>query len=268
VTTRSPCDEIAADAVGLAALPVGASERTRAEAHAATCAACARSLADAHRLLAMLGAAELPAPSAAALKNASAAILADWDVLPAPASVPARAARGRLEATIAAAVLAAWALPLALARRPVAGGRGLAASFGLAALAAIASAATISLGGVAAVAFPVISAAASLLSGSGSALAAGPGLHCAFIEGLMAFGAAGVAWGASRLLARRAPSVALLSAAMGGGALAGHAALNETCGAATELPHALVFHTGPVALAVALAFVAAGAARRAPAPLT
>jgi len=259
VTTRSLCDEIAADAAAWEAMPADAPERVRAEAHAATCPTCARALAEGRRLLELLDAAALPAPSAAALRNASASILAELD-----AATPARAGAGRLAGAVAATVVAMWAVPLALSRRPIAGGRELAASLGLALLAAVASAATITLGGAVAVAFPVISAAASLLAGSGYELAAGPGLHCALIEGLVAAGAGLATWGVARALGRRALDAPVWVAALGGGALAGHAALHETCAAATQVPHTLVFHTGPVLLAVALAFAVTKNTLRAP----
>ena len=135
-------------------------------------------------------------------------------------------------------------------------------------VAAVASAATITLGGAVAVAFPVVSAAAALLAGSGYALAAGPGLHCALIEGLTAAGAGLATWAAARAFGRRSVDPALYAAALGGGALAGHAALHETCAAAAQVPHVLVFHTGPVLLAVGLAFALAGSLKRPVPPAT
>ena len=78
--------------------------------------------------------------------------------------------------------------------------------------------------------------------------------------------AAGVgvaAWVAARGLAKAAPKPEVNVAAVGGGALAGHAALRPACGGATELPHLLVFHTGPVALVVGLGLLLTTSARRA-----
>jgi hypothetical protein len=253
VTPRTPCDEIAADAVGLLALPADAAERAGAEEHARTCAACARALAEGRQVLSMLDAASLPAPSSAALARASAAVLAELD---------ARAGAVRITAAVLAAVVAAWALPLALARAPIATGTPFALSFALAAVAAIASAATVRWGGRLAVAFPLLSALSALLAGTGRALDGAGGLHCASIEAMTAGGVAAVAWLATRGLAKSAPKPEVVVAAVGGGALAGHAALHLACGAATELPHLLVFHTGPVALAVGLAFVVTASARR------
>jgi hypothetical protein len=246
VTERTPCTEIAADALALVALPPGAPERARAEEHARSCADCARSLAEAREMLAMLDVAAPPSPSPSALARAAAPVLAELDAL-----AGARASAGRLAGAVAAAVLAAWALPLALARGPL--GPGSALSFGLAALAAAASVATVRWGGRVAAVFPLLSALTALAVGRGPAL--DPTFGCPMVEALTAVGAGAVTWLAARALARAAPSPQVIVAAVGGGALAGHAALHLACGAATELPHLLVFHTGPVALAVGLALL-------------
>lgn len=234
------CTEISADALALVALPPGAPERARAEEHARSCDACARLLAEAREMLAMLDVAAPPPPSPAALARAAAPVLADLD---------ARAAAGRLAGAVAAAVLAAWALPLALSRGPLNSGSAL--SFALAALAAAASVATVRWGGRVAVAFPLLSVFTALAVGRGSALDATFG--CPLVEALTAAGAGAAAWLAARALGRSAVRPQVMVAAVGGGALAGHAALHLACGAATELPHLLVFHTGPVVLAVGLA---------------
>jgi hypothetical protein len=259
VTTGTPCDEIAADAVGLMALPAEAPERARAEEHARTCAACTRALAEGRRVLTRLDAATLPPPSPTALARASAAVLAELD------AAGARAGAGRVAAAVAAAVVAAWALPLALARAPIAavGSSPFALSLGLAALAAIAAAATVRWGGRLAVVFPILSAVTALVAGTGRALDATSGLHCVAIEAMTAGGVAAAAWLATRGLAPSTPKPEVVVAAVGGGALAGHAALHLACGAATELPHLLIFHTGPVALGVGLALVVAASRGRA-----
>jgi hypothetical protein len=247
--TQLPCAEIAADALALVALPPNAPERARAEEHARSCDACARALAEAREMMAMLDVAAVPPPSPAALARAAAPVLADLD---------ARAAAGPLAGAVAAAVLAAWALPLALARGPLNSGSAL--SFALAALAAAASVATVRWGGRVAAVFPVLSALTALAVGRGPALDATFG--CPLVEALTAAGAGAVAWLAARAFARSAPSPQVTIAAVGGGALAGHAALHLVCGAATELPHVLVFHTGPVVLAVGLAMLLARGLRR------
>jgi hypothetical protein len=257
VTARTPCDEIAADAAALAALPAGALERARAEEHARTCAPCARALDEGQRLLAALAAATLPAPTPAALERAKAAVLAELD-----AEAGARGWAGRLALGVAAAVVAAWAVPLALAKAPIATGAPFALSLGLAALAAVATVATVRWGGRLAVVFPLLSALTALAVGRGPSLDAAGGLHCALVEGMTAAGVGVAAWLLGRAFARTAPRARLVVAGVGGGALAGHAALHLACGGATELPHVLAFHTGPVALVVALALVVAGGVAR------
>jgi hypothetical protein len=263
VTTRPPCDEIAADAMGLVALPREAPERARAEEHARTCADCTRALTDSRHLLGMVDVAlaALPAPSPAALARASAAVLAELE--PRRGAVAATAGAGRLAGAVAAAVIAAWALPLALARGPIAAGAPFALSFGLAAVAAVASVATVRWGGRVAAVFPLLSALTAFLVGTGRALDAAGGLHCALVETMTAAGVGAAAWLAARGVAKAPPRPDVVVAAVGGGALAGHAALHLACGAATELPHVLVFHTGPVAIFVALALVLTASARRA-----
>lgn len=265
MSPRTPCDEIAADAMALVALPAEAPERRAAEVHARTCADCARALASGRQLLTMLDGAlaAMPAPSPAALARASDPVLAE---LAAEKNVAgARAGAGRLAAAVAAAVVGAWALPLALARGPIATGAPFALSLGLALVAAVATVATVRWGGRVALVFPLLSAVSAVLVGTGRALDASGGLHCAFTEAMTAGGVGIVAWLAARGLAKSPPPPAVVVAAVGGGALAGHAALHLACGGAAELPHVLVFHTGPVVLAVGLALLLAGASRGAPA---
>jgi hypothetical protein len=245
------CDELTADAAGLMTLPPEAPERARAEEHARTCAACARALEEGRRLLLALDAAAPPLPPAAPLRAAAEPILRD--ILRDLAATPARRASPAIAA--AATALASWALPLALARRPIEGGRTLGASIALGLVAALAAATTVTTGGLAAGAFPVISAIVSLIAGEGGAFRPHIGIHCALTELALATGAAlAVALATWR---RWAGDAVVLVAAAGGGALAGQAALHETCPSATELPHLLLFHTGPVMLAVALAVAAA-----------
>jgi hypothetical protein len=219
-------------------------------------------LGQARQLLGLVDAAlaALPAPSPAALARASTPVLAD--LAAGRSAAAARASAGRLAGAVAAAVIAAWALPLALARNPIATGAPFALSFGLAALAAVASVATVRWGGRIAAVFPALSALAAFLVGTGRELDAAGGLHCAFVETVTTAGVAAAAWLAARGLAKAPPRPDVVVAAVGGGALAGHAALHLACGAATELPHVLVFHTGPVALFVGLALLLTAAARR------
>jgi hypothetical protein len=261
VTTR-PCDAIAADALALVAQPEGEPDRVRAEGHARTCADCTRALGEARNLLGLVDVAlgALPAPSPAALARASASVLGELDRE--RSTVAARAGAGRLAAAVAAAVVGAWALPLALARNPIATGSPFALSLGLAALAAVAAVATVRWGGRVAAVFPLLSALSAFLVGTGRALDAASGVHCALVETMTTVGVGATAWLAARAITKTAPRPDIVVAAVGGGALAGHAALHLACGAATELPHVLAFHTGPVALFVALALLWTAASRR------
>ncbi|HEX4406814.1 MAG TPA: hypothetical protein VH560_18375 [Polyangia bacterium] len=222
-----------------------------AEAHARTCAACARALEDGRRLLALLGQATLPEPSATALARASATILAELGEIDA-----SRAVAGKLAAVVSAAVLATWALPLALMRAPL-GGRALAFSIALAAVAAVSTALTIAVSKRDGLLFFAASLAMAFVTGSGATLGPAVGLHCAAIEALTAATAGVAAWVATHAFGRRTLDRRVLIGALGGGALAGHAALDVGCGMSSALPHVLVFHTGPVVLALGVALLIA-----------
>jgi len=98
----SACDELRANAAGIAALPAGDPEREAYLAHARACAGCMEALREGEKVVAALGSAGLPPPSSRALQRASAPILAEL----APS-------RWRLRA---AAVLAAFAVPMLFSR--------------------------------------------------------------------------------------------------------------------------------------------------------
>jgi hypothetical protein len=256
------CERIAADAAGLMALPADAPERREAEAHAREHAACAQALAEAARLFEALDAAPPPPPpSEEALARAAAPILADLG----GGSRRDRGTIARLAVAVGSAAVASWALPLALARRPLTGGQTWWGSVALAAIAALTAATTVASGGVLAGAFPIASACAAIVAGVGGssdALAPGSGVHCALLELATAAAAVVLGWGLARLLRAPVRGTGLLVAAAGGGALAGQAALHETCSASTSLPHLLVFHTGAVLIALVLALLAAARVAR------
>lgn len=253
MSAQQTCDEIRADAAGLMALPANAPERERAETHARTCAGCAGALEAGRRLLALIEAAPLPAPSPAALQRASAAILADFDGAP------------RFAAIVVGIVLAAWAIPLALTRAPITAGMDLGVSLMLVAFAAVSASLVITKAGRGGFIFVLASALLGLWPSEGMmALEIPVGAHCALIEGLTAAGAGLAAFLVARAMGRAAFEKPVLLAGLGGGALAGHAALQIACTASHSLSHAAVFHTGPVALAVGLALLLASqSARRA-----
>ena len=96
MTERQPiCDQIAADAAGLMAMPAQAPERKRAEEHARGCDHCTRALEEARQLLAVIDGKLVPAPSAAALDRAQAPIVREFQGAP------------RFAAIVCAAVIAA-----------------------------------------------------------------------------------------------------------------------------------------------------------------
>jgi hypothetical protein len=249
---QPPCDEIEAQAPSLMAMTADAPERQRAEAHARSCVPCARALQEGRQLLALIEGQPLPAPSPAALQRAAAPILRELQGAP------------RFAAVVAAAVLAAWALPLAMMRTPVTPGRALASSIALGVLAALTSAFVVTRAGRGAGLFVLLSAVSVIVPGATGGLETLLGLHCALTEALTAAGVGAAAFLAARALGVAVADKRVLASALGGGALAGHAALEVGCRASHGVPHVLSFHTAPVALAVVLALlVASRTARRA-----
>jgi hypothetical protein len=235
------------------ALPEGAPEREQAEAHAKTCPGCAAALAEGRRLMALIEAAPLPAPSPAAMQRASAAIRADFEGAP------------RFAVAVVAMVLAAWALPLALTRAPITLGMDLGVSIMLVSFAALSASLVITKAGRGGFLFVLGSVLLGLWPTQGlNEFEAHVGAHCALIEALTAAGVGLGALAVARVVGRAALEKPVLLAGLGGGALAGHAALQIGCSASHSVSHAFVFHTGPVALAVGLAlYLASAAARRA-----
>ena len=229
----SACDELRANAAGIAALPAGDPEREAWLAHARGCAGCMEALREGEKVVGALGSAGLPPPSSRALQRASAPILAQL----APS-------RWRLRA---AAVLVAFAVPMLFSRNR--DWEGWAAALLALVLATVLSATA---GVVRAGAWVALAASAGFaiaaggihgFSGSGEELAARIGLDCFGLEMLGAAVAAGaVLWREGRD-ARALPAVAAA------GALAAQAALHLTCGAHDQATHLWVFHVGAIAAA-------------------
>ncbi|GAC1343737.1 MAG: hypothetical protein NVSMB23_17900 [Myxococcales bacterium] len=254
-------EEVQENAGGLAALPPGDAERLAAYAHARTCESCRRALSQGEALQRVLGAVALPAPAPAALRRASAEILAELRAHAPGRSgrLPSRASRWAPVAPALAAA-ASWALLLAATRHPFhPGAAGESAVFALAG----AACAALALTALRSWALP-----AALLASAALVLAnAGPG------PGLMALGAqclaAEVASGALPLaltaflaLRGKVSGGALLYAGVAaGGALAGQAALQLTCPASTASAHLAAFHFAGV---VAAALIGAGVSRAPP----
>jgi len=245
------CSEIAALATDYVEGHLGAAERERYQAHLAGCDACAtfaRQLQVTSRAVAAMPEPQVPL----ALRGELLARFDEWSSRREGAGVQAAAARPRWVARASAlAALAAFGVLLALSRRPsrsaadwvvalllagvaaVLAGRGGRVTWGLAAVAAAAS------------------AGAALVGGPG-ALEPGTGLDCLLLELATAAGTAGTLW-----LAFRGGPAALTGSSSGAlavaGALAGAASLQITCGAHSSTVHALAFHAGGVVLAAAAA---------------
>jgi hypothetical protein len=186
------------------------------------------------KLFAALGASRLPAPSARALRQASAPILADL-----------RPVRWPLGAVTA---LVAFAVPVLFARQRDWEGWIAAFIVLLLATALGASAGLLRAGAwVALAASAGFAIAAGGIPGFSAAewgLAARLGLDCLGLELL-----GGAIAGAAVVWLGRGVSLATAAAA---GALAAQAALHLSCGAHAQAPHLWVFHVGGVAI-VALA---------------
>jgi len=231
------CDELRANAAGIASLREGDPEREAYLAHARGCPGCAEALRDGEKLMAALGRASLPAPSAQALQRASAPILRELR----PTS------SWGLRAT---AALAAAAVPVLFARHHDWEGWA-AALIVLAAATALSATAGMWKAG----------AWVALAASAGFALAAGgvPGFPRAGAGlvpsvGLDCFGLEILGGALAALVALRAASRGSLAAAAASGALAAQAALHVACSAHLQAPHLWLFHVGGVAVAAALGF--------------
>ena len=229
----SACDELRPKAAGIAALPEGDPEREAFLAHARGCPGCTEALREGEKLVAALSRAELPRPSARALRRASAPILAEL--------TPSRwLLRG-------SAALLAFAIPLLFSRHRDA--EGWAAALVVLVLAAVLSsmAGTLRAGAWVALAasagFAIAAGGIPGLPDTEAGLAMRIGVDCLGLE-LMggAVAAAIVVWRAGRAAASLAPTAAA-------GALAAQAALHLVCTAHAQAPHLWAFHVGGVAAA-------------------
>jgi hypothetical protein len=242
------CERIRADAAGLAALPPDDPERAAAFAHAQGCPGCARALAEAARLQALLGEDEAPALPAGALARAAQAIEEELG----------REARRR-SAWAAAAAAAVLAAVVGLARRRQAAPLdwGVAAALGglAVALAALARGRPrTALGAALAAAF------AAILAGGAGPVEAETGVHCLLTELAGATAVVVAGWLALRGSATR-PARAAVAAAAAAGALAGAAGLQIACPAHELASHLVLFHAGGVLLAAVAAALLAGGRR-------
>jgi hypothetical protein len=262
VTLR--CEDIQAQAAGLASLRANDPERRAAEAHARTCPACAEALAEGAAVLDMVDRVlPLEAPRAEALARARREILAEIAPASGPASVPGVHGGGRSAPAAIAAVMASlaamWLLPMVkhLGRGDLTLGS---AAWALAAAAA--AAAALVWGARVLFALPAIGLTLAVLDGGGGGLQASMGMKCAGLE----LGLAALPLVLTYVLARRgllAVPIVAVAAAAGAGALVGQAVLHAACHAVPGTAHNLVFHLLPVLLALALgAFAGRSASAR------
>ncbi|HET9751719.1 MAG TPA: hypothetical protein VFP52_02110 [Myxococcales bacterium] len=232
------CEELRPKAAGIASLDESDPERQAYLAHARTCEGCMQALREGEKLMAALGRATLPAPSAQALLRASAPVLRE---LRPPSSWGLRAG----------SALAAAAVPILFARHHDWEGWA-AALVVLAAATALGATAGLWKAG----------AWVGLAASAGFALAAGgvPGFPRAGAGfspgiGLDCFGLEILGGAIAALLALRAVAGHSLAAAAAAGALAAQAALHISCLAHGQAPHLWLFHVGGVAAAAALGWV-------------
>ncbi|HZX95906.1 MAG TPA: hypothetical protein VFE90_15395 [Myxococcales bacterium] len=227
----NPCDELRAKAAGVASLPEGDPERQAFLEHARTCPGCLEALREGETLMAALGRASLPAPSAAALRRASEPVLREL-----------RPVRWRLKAL---AAIAAAAVPILFARHHDWQGWAAALVVLFAATALSASAGLWKAG-----------AWVALAASAGFAFAAGgvPGIPHAgagFVPGIGVdcFGLEILGGAVAVMAALRSAGRGSLATAAAAGALAAQAALHICCSARLQAPHLWLFHVGGVAAA-------------------
>lgn len=244
----SLCEEVQAQAAGLAALPDYDLERRAAFEHATRCFPCGRALRESARMMEMLERAVLPPPSSQALQRAAAPILAELDA--SVRNVPARADRSWSWAMILPAVVAGGAIALWLTGKgAVVPGRSYPLALGLAMVAILGAAISRQVGAAAIGGMLFVSAATSLLTATGSSLQVG--FACLSME----LAVAAIPIGTTVVLARARgivgpPGYYMMAAAAG--ALAGQAVLELRC-PASSLFHMLGFHTGGVLVAIGIA---------------
>jgi len=229
----SVCDDLRANAAGIAALPEGDLDRETFFAHARGCSGCMEALREGEKLVAALASAELPPPSRRALRRASAPILAELT----PSRWPLRAA----------AAVAAFAIPILFSHHRDLEGWAAALLVLTLATALSATAGTLHAG-----AWVALAASAGLAIGAGGIPGfadTGPGLATRVGVDCLALELAGAAVATALVLWRAGANAAFPAATAAAGALAAQAALHLACTAHAQAPHLWVFHVGGVAAA-------------------
>jgi hypothetical protein len=237
------CEQIQADAAGLAALAPDDPERVAAFAHARTCPACALALGEG---VALFGLLELATPAPAlhpeVLARAAAEIRRELG--------PPATARWRQATAVVLAGGAAWLVALAGGRRLI-GAPAAPSAIALAAVAAVAAALAITLWSPLLAALPLASLIGSALSGGPGPIDPLHGLRCMGVELATAILPLAATFWLARRGAIQRPALALATAGAAG-ALMGQAALEVTCRAVHSHGHLVAFHSGGVLLALVL----------------
>jgi hypothetical protein len=241
------CEEVQAQAAGLASLPAGDPERQAAEAHARTCTACRAALAEGAAVLALIDRAlPLEAPQPEALARTASQILREL--------AAERPSARRSVAGSVAALGATWAGCWLLVMAPHRGqGAAVLVSAAIALVTALVGAAALTWGGRVLPALPALSLLLSLSTGGSAGLQVAQGIKCAGFELALAAVPLAIAFALVRR-GRLAPVG--LAAAAATGALIGQAALHVACHASPDPGHALVFHTLPILLALGVGALA------------
>lgn len=236
-------EEVQRNAGGLAALPERDSERVAAFAHARDCPACAQALRQGALLQLVLGRAQLPGPSAEALRRTKALILAELK----PASSPGWGVPG----LTAALTLLAFPLLALMGTQPRAWSFLDQSAVAALLAAACAVLATSSWRKLAAPLALFVSVALLFINAAPPHFAGLYGSSCGVVELLGAALPLG-AVAALALRGRTEGGALLFAGVAAAGALAGQAALGLTCPDRGDFGHVAVFHVGTVLVAALL----------------
>jgi hypothetical protein len=256
-------------------LPAKDPDRRAAETHALACAACAAALAEAGAVMELVDRAlPLPSPGSLALARARQGVLdriareppralgaAGIDARPVIEVVRGeRPAGARVLGVFTAVLVASW---LGATVKHLVAGPSSALS-ALMAAAAIGAGVTALRWGAAWLALLAVGAVAFVAADAGrGGLAPGHGAECAAFELALALLPLGSVLAFARRGRAGAPVfAAAAAAAAGAGALVAQAALHVACHVSPSTSHALVFHAGPVLVALAAGAAAGGFVRR------
>jgi hypothetical protein len=252
----SACDELRAKVLQIASLPEGDPERAQYLDHARDCPGCTQALRQSEKLMRLIEASELPAPSAAALQRASEPILAELRGA-APGRSRARIANLPSWLVQAAAVIPGFLIPIWIGRHLELDGTAaallvlVAASLLAATAGALRAGALVALAAAAGFAFAAGGVPGVPLAG---AQIHWGGIDCSLFEML----AAVLPLAAAAVVYRRNPSPGMLAQAAAAGALAGQAGLHVACPGRHDVVHLWFFHVAGVGAAALLGFLLEG----------